>query len=81
MPISKSEQMFRIVLGSALVAITVGIVGELLRERWAATRVYSEDFSSSWYADDEWNMGAFVGITLVVFVIGVIVGIAIRDRK
>ena len=80
MPISKSEQTFRIVLGSALVAITVGIVGELLRERWAASRVYDE-YGGSWYADDEWNMGAFVGITLVVFVIGVFVGIAIRDRR
>lgn len=81
MAISKSEQTFRIILGSALVAITCGIVGELIRERWASTRVYSEDFSNSWYADDEWNMGAFVGITLVVFIIGVIVGIAIRDRR
>jgi len=80
MPISKSEQAFRIILGSALVAITVGIVGELIRERWAA-RSYRTPEGYSGYVDDGWNMGAFVGITLVVFIIGVFVGIAIRSRR
>lgn len=80
MPISKSEQSFRIVLGSALVAITCGVVGELIRGSRGCGS--GNDWTScTGYNDDEWNMGVFLGITLVVFVIGVIVGIAIRDRK
>ena len=74
--------MSKVLIGSALIAIIVGVVGELLRERWAAERVYSE-YGNSWYADDRWNMGAFLLITLAAFVVCVIVGIAImvKDRR